>query len=529
MAKFKITPTTTVAELKEQFSNEVGGVLRIYEGRSEAADGATLVSLGAKEGELECRTSRTVGKFEEAFQNDLNLKVKVYTKDNWVKVLDGITLATAAELPNGMTKAKMEEYLSYQREEKEDGKADNEPIASGNDYVSNFFKGIPIIDITLDVVKETQDSENLVDYAYENFSAPAIGVVDYGDDWDSHAWVFVTSDPDEAMYPAFDFIEEKQNNGFRGELIHFQSTKCNTYGLDQDVFDIEGTLGCALNSALEDGKPTYIFEWDADVAKILFRVKYANGWISRIFFATSDGKTEDLQCLGDDGFEKILHNFEHPESLQNIPLESDDFSVYKELTLGKVKLGGKYGFINRKNQIVIPFEYDDARTFSQGYAKVKINGKFGLINEKGETIVPTEFDDVSQFCEEFCAVEVDDKWGFINRQNQLVIPAEYDYVRSFHEGYAAVKNNDKFGFVNQAGILVIPVQFDDASDFSEGLCAVEIDGKWVFIDANGNVVIEPQFIRGAEFQNGQCEVMTDEFDLTIDKKGNILKKEESKW
>ena len=120
MANFIITPTTTVAELKAQFSSEIGGVLRIYEGRSEAADGATLVSLGAKEGELECRTSRTVGKFEEAFLNDLNLKVKVYTKDNWVKVLDGITLATAAELPNGMTKEKMEEYLSYQRDENED-------------------------------------------------------------------------------------------------------------------------------------------------------------------------------------------------------------------------------------------------------------------------------------------------------------------------------------------------------------------------------------------------------------------------
>ena len=117
MAKFIITATTTVAELKDQFSKEVGGVLRVYEGRSEAAEDATLVSLGAKEGELECRTSRTVGKFEEAFQNDLNLKVKVYTKDNWVKVLDGITLAVAADLPNGMTKAKMEEYLSYKRDE----------------------------------------------------------------------------------------------------------------------------------------------------------------------------------------------------------------------------------------------------------------------------------------------------------------------------------------------------------------------------------------------------------------------------
>ena len=120
MAKFKITPTTTVAGLKEQFRNEVGCVLRVYQGRSEAPDGATLVSLGSKEGELECRTSRTVGKFEEAFQNELNLKVKVYTKDNWVKVLDGITLAVAGQLPNGMTKVKMEEYLSYQRDEKEE-------------------------------------------------------------------------------------------------------------------------------------------------------------------------------------------------------------------------------------------------------------------------------------------------------------------------------------------------------------------------------------------------------------------------
>lgn len=134
MAKFKITPTTTVAELKEQFRNEVGCVLRVYQGRSEASDGATLVSLGAKEGELECRTSRTIGKFEEAFQNELNLKVKVYTKDNWVKVLDGITLAVAGQLPNGMTKAKMEEYLSYKRDEKEDtSEAVNEEVEEAED------------------------------------------------------------------------------------------------------------------------------------------------------------------------------------------------------------------------------------------------------------------------------------------------------------------------------------------------------------------------------------------------------------
>lgn len=161
MAKFKITPTTTVAELKEQFRNEVGCVLRVYQGRSEAPDGATLVSLGAKEGELECRTSRTVGKFEEAFQNELNLKVKVYTKDNWVKVLDGITLAVAGQLPNGMTKAKMEEYLSYKRDEKEE---DTETVNEDSNNISTALRNEILDDGDVTVrLHKVEDISNLTD------------------------------------------------------------------------------------------------------------------------------------------------------------------------------------------------------------------------------------------------------------------------------------------------------------------------------------------------------------------------------
>lgn len=120
MAKFKIAKSTTVAKLKEQFRCEFGGTLRVYEGRSEAPEYVTLVSLGAKEGDLECRASRTVGKFEEAFQDKLNLKVKVYPKDNNVSVLDGITLSKVKDIPNMSTHAKMEQFLAYQRDEKEE-------------------------------------------------------------------------------------------------------------------------------------------------------------------------------------------------------------------------------------------------------------------------------------------------------------------------------------------------------------------------------------------------------------------------
>lgn len=144
MATFKITKKTTVAELKKQFGSEVGGTLRIYEGRSEASNDATLISLGAKEGELECRTSRTVGKFVETFQNELNLKVKVYTNDNWVAVLDGITLSTVKDIPNGSTKAKMEAFLAYERK---DGEKTEEARKSDEVGLSEELKGLPLFDV----------------------------------------------------------------------------------------------------------------------------------------------------------------------------------------------------------------------------------------------------------------------------------------------------------------------------------------------------------------------------------------------
>lgn len=115
MGKITITPTTTVLKLKEEFKNEFGGTLRVYNGRSEAKDDETLVSLGAKTGSIEFRASRTVGSFCKEVQNELNLKVKVATIDNWVMVLDGITLATVKDIPKQCTKAQMEELIGYKR------------------------------------------------------------------------------------------------------------------------------------------------------------------------------------------------------------------------------------------------------------------------------------------------------------------------------------------------------------------------------------------------------------------------------
>ena len=144
-------------ELKEQFNTEFGGTLRIYNGRSEAQEDETLVSLGANEGSIEFRASRTVGRFCEEVMEQLNLKVKVATVDNWVMVLDCITLATIRDIPKQCTKQQMEEFVGYRRE------SDDKTLTTNDDKSKNENSNKPIDNMKENMEEKLDELINLVD------------------------------------------------------------------------------------------------------------------------------------------------------------------------------------------------------------------------------------------------------------------------------------------------------------------------------------------------------------------------------
>jgi len=51
--------------------------------------------------------------------------------------------------------------------------------------------------------------------------------------------------------------------------------------------------------------------------------------------------------------------------------------------LAAVELNGKYGFIDKKGNLVIQPVYDNAYLFPEGLALVFLNGKRGYIDTKG--------------------------------------------------------------------------------------------------------------------------------------------------
>lgn len=139
----------------------------------------------------------------------------------------------------------------------------------------------------------------------------------------------------------------------------------------------------------------------------------------------------------------------------------------------------RFGFLDASGQEIVPLEYDDCLSFSEGLAAVCKDGKVGFINTDGELVIPMQYDyddsnfhasDYYFFSEGLAGVCVRDetgemKFGFIDKTGKTVVEPIYDGARFFSDGMAAVfecdaSGNTRAGFVNTDGALVIPLQLE---------------------------------------------------------------------
>jgi len=89
--------------------------------------------------------------------------------------------------------------------------------------------------------------------------------------------------------------------------------------------------------------------------------------------------------------------------------------------------------------------------FSEGFTAIKVGTKWGFMNRKGEYPIQPQFDEVGFFSEGLPAVKVGAKWGFVDGKGKWVIPASFDGAGYFSEGLAAAKIGERWGFINKSG------------------------------------------------------------------------------
>jgi len=262
-----------------------------------------------------------------------------------------------------------------------------------------------------------------------------------------------------------------------------------------------------------------------------------------------------------------------------IPAQFSEAFEFSE-GLAAVKVGQKWGYIDRTGAIVVKPQFAGAFEFSNGLASVRLeenspqwgfidktgrvvvkpqfgmplwfseglvegygekdnilNIPLGYVDSKGEYVIRLEepgkrIEFLEGFSEGLAAVSMQavypdgsigpGVWGYINHSGEWSIPRTYEGAGDFHHGLAAVMKGGLWGYIDKTNEFVIPPQFESAMEFSEGMAAVKVKGRWGYIDQTGTVLITPQFEYGGLFRGGMAGFGRKQKLGYIDKTGTVI-------
>lgn len=170
-------------------------------------------------------------------------------------------------------------------------------------------------------------------------------------------------------------------------------------------------------------------------------------------------------------------------------------------SLGVYAIDGRRGFINTKNgEIIIDAkanDYEKAWVFSEGLAAVVKGGKIGFINKSNELVIPFQFDYSSSrwgdtgylFHDGYCVMtNKDGKFGLIDISGNWVVEPEYDELWNAHKtGNRIVVNDGKHGVLDSCGNVVYPTEYFYIDIWEDGFVLTKDGRKWQE-DYEGNIV-----------------------------------------
>ena len=312
------------------------------------------------------------------------------------------------------------------------------------------------------------------------------------------------------LAPTFNSIEEKQPYFFACS----KTKGCSVYNgnlqlvLKGDYNSIE--LGCEGQFIVEKNRKYGVV---SEKGTIILPLKYSfidsnkNGYTVTLNDKTGLFNSEGKEII------PISYHWIYTDKIDdNIPIVAE--------------LDGKEGYINTKNEWVIPPTYRDAFAFRQGLAKVREVRDYIYINLKGEAVIQDFDANVIEPSDNTYIVGVRKECKYMVYDLNGNLLDTYNLLRNNRSDDAifAVKKGSKWGYIDGYGKVIIPLEYEEVRNFSEGLAAVRKDGKWGYINPKNEIVIPIEFTNKEVgfFKNGGAEYYTDRGAGLINLKGEII-------
>lgn len=264
-------------------------------------------------------------------------------------------------------------------------------------------------------------------------------------------------------------------------------------------------------------------------------VKINNKWITNYFLII---KNEKLFGVLDGDFNTVLE------------CKYDDYINFTNNETFFAELNGINFVIDNKNNIIKEFDF----TFNFWSEYLLLNGKyyyiirkdksygakFGILNEKFDLIVPFEYDWID-YSNEVWKVRKGRSEYILDKNFNLIINSKYKRIGKFEqEGIACVQDDNlKYKFIDRNSKVISEKIFDSVllgsrslldfvftninSKYKSGLCGVCVDSKWGYIDLTGNLKIDCKYEQISEFDlGGYAIVKINSKWGVIDQNDNII-------
>lgn len=226
-----------------------------------------------------------------------------------------------------------------------------------------------------------------------------------------------------------------------------------------------------------------------------------------------------------------------------IPAQYAHAWIFSEGLAAVVK-NDKVGFINRRGDVMIDFQYPyykdnelaQSVVFHGGFCNMRgTNGQCGIIDRQGVWALLPQYDRIENPLYGKRKCELDGKFGLLDEQLNLVLPVEYDVVRLFADYVVARKNGETQQVFSYDGKLLHPFVYDRV----EPLVYEKWEGDKLYVQATGcyqyvvgtgcgllnekgRRVTQPQYttIRAVGVDLFQCE--TDGIVVLLNGKGDVV-------
>lgn len=166
-----------------------------------------------------------------------------------------------------------------------------------------------------------------------------------------------------------------------------------------------------------------------------------------------------------------------------IPFLYDEVEDISEYIIILKKADGWYCFEKSSGRKIneVPYEeVDDGRNlhasrdqFIDDRIPVSRKGRWGYINKRGEEVIPCRFETMRRFSNGLCAVKMQGQYGCIDVHGTVVADFIYKSIDSFEEGVAWVENQQGlYGLINLKGEEITSCQYNCVGSFLHGMAVV---------------------------------------------------------